>query len=238
MGDDNALLLQILFYESGVRVRATETSVATARWEPPDVLTPETMKAASFSVEASDARGVTVACATSGERVNVQFEPLRIDVESSDGVQLVSLNARSLLHFEQRKAAPAAPAGEDAAAAEVDHSVEDGREILDWGEDGTPIYAAAADDGGDDAAAAASSAVPAATPPPTDDRDAPESFGGHTDTKPNGGNSVGLDVAFPGSSHVYGIPEHATGMALKDTDGGGDGAYSDPYRLYNLDVFE
>uniref|UniRef100_UPI00398F29BD neutral alpha-glucosidase AB-like n=1 Tax=Pristiophorus japonicus TaxID=55135 RepID=UPI00398F29BD len=44
--------------------------------------------------------------------------------------------------------------------------------------------------------------------------------------------SVGLDFSLPGFEHVYGIPEHADTLKLKTTDGG------DPYRLYNLDVFQ
>lgn len=52
-----------------------------------------------------------------------------------------------------------------------------------------------------------------------------------------------LDTA--GSDHVYGIPEHATSMALKTTTASADGNddapsshFSEPYRLYTLDVFE
>lgn len=63
-----------------------------------------------------------------------------------------------------------------------------------------------------------------------------QSFGGHTDTTPYGPTSVGMDFTFDGFSHVYGIPEHATSMALGPTRG--DGVSSDPYRLFNLDVFE
>lgn len=44
-----------------------------------------------------------------------------------------------------------------------------------------------------------------------------ESFGGSTDTKPRGPESVALDVAFPGYDFVYGIPEHASSMSLKTT---------------------
>ena len=89
-----------------------------------------------------------------------------------------------------------------------------------------------------------------------------ETFNGHTDTRPRGPMAVVLDLSFPGDDvHVYGIPERATGLSLRDTtarkeeDGDdGDGAaetrretddakervetYSEPYRLYNLDVFE
>uniref|UniRef100_A0A4W4HH38 Neutral alpha-glucosidase AB n=1 Tax=Electrophorus electricus TaxID=8005 RepID=A0A4W4HH38_ELEEL len=55
--------------------------------------------------------------------------------------------------------------------------------------------------------------------------------------KPNlflflGPTSVSLDFSLPGVEHVYGIPEHADNLKLKTTEGG------DPYRLYNLDVFQ
>ena len=49
--------------------------------------------------------------------------------------------------------------------------------------------------------------------------------------------SVGSDIGFPGAKALYGIPEHATSLALKPTTES-HGAYSQPYRLYNLDVFE
>lgn len=44
-------------------------------------------------------------------------------------------------------------------------------------------------------------------------------------------------MTFPRHGVVYGIPEHATGLALPTTTGP-NAVYSDPYRLYNLDVFE
>lgn len=44
-------------------------------------------------------------------------------------------------------------------------------------------------------------------------------------------------MTFVNYEHVYGIPEHASSFALKSTTGG-QGEYSEPYRLYNLDVFE
>ncbi|KJE88713.1 neutral alpha-glucosidase AB [Capsaspora owczarzaki ATCC 30864] len=63
-----------------------------------------------------------------------------------------------------------------------------------------------------------------------------ETFKTWTDSKPNGPESIGLDISFPGVKHVFGIPEHASPTALKPTKG--DGISSDPYRLFNLDVFE
>lgn len=55
----------------------------------------------------------------------------------------------------------------------------------------------------------------------------------HKDTKPKGPESIGFDVSFPNVEHVYGIPEHASTLSLKTTK-----PDTDPYRLYNLDVFE
>ncbi|GLH04970.1 uncharacterized protein GBIM_10615, partial [Gryllus bimaculatus] len=59
-----------------------------------------------------------------------------------------------------------------------------------------------------------------------------ENFKSHHDTKPYGPAAVALDFSFVGAHHAYGIPEHADSFALKSTKN------TDPYRLYNLDVFE
>ncbi|XP_061900190.1 neutral alpha-glucosidase AB isoform X3 [Entelurus aequoreus] len=59
-----------------------------------------------------------------------------------------------------------------------------------------------------------------------------ETYKSFTDSKPNGPTAIGLDFSFPGVEHVYGIPEHADSLRLKTTENG------DPYRLYNLDVFQ
>lgn len=64
-----------------------------------------------------------------------------------------------------------------------------------------------------------------------------ETFGGNTDSKPRGPESVGIDISFPGYEHVFGIPEHADSLSLRETRGG-TGNHEEPYRLYNSDVFE
>ncbi|KAK2067888.1 hypothetical protein P8C59_001591 [Phyllachora maydis] len=64
-----------------------------------------------------------------------------------------------------------------------------------------------------------------------------ESFGGNTDSKPRGPESVALDISFVGFEHVYGIPSHAGPLSLKETRGG-EAKYTEPYRMYNADVFE
>ncbi|ERT00466.1 alpha 1,3-glucosidase [Sporothrix schenckii 1099-18] len=64
-----------------------------------------------------------------------------------------------------------------------------------------------------------------------------ETFGGNTDSKPRGPESVALDISFVGYNHVFGIPSHTGPLSLKETRGG-DGNYVEPYRMYNADVFE
>ena len=44
-----------------------------------------------------------------------------------------------------------------------------------------------------------------------------EDYKSHHDSKPYGPSSFGVDLSFPGSNHVYGIPEHADSLALRDT---------------------
>ncbi|XP_010906080.1 probable glucan 1,3-alpha-glucosidase [Elaeis guineensis] len=71
-----------------------------------------------------------------------------------------------------------------------------------------------------------------------DDEDWEERFRGHTDTRPHGPQSISFDISFHGADFVYGIPEHAsTSLALRPTSGPGV-EFSEPYRLFNLDVFE
>ena len=68
-----------------------------------------------------------------------------------------------------------------------------------------------------------------------------DNFGGHRDSMPLGARSVGLDISFPYAQHIYGIPEHATSLALPTTVSSSalrTPEYSEPFRLYNLDVFE
>ncbi len=162
--------------------------------------------------------GATICDSSKVVCLHVAYRPLLIQLTRSGNV-VVTFNRGGLLHFEQRHApnplpaAPAAPAEGDAAAAAAD----------------------------------AAAAPAAAAPTPLSDEELVfpydvdgmrgESFGGHTDTNPKGPSALSVDVAFEGASHVYGLPEHATSLSLKRTAGEG-AAYSDPYRLFNLDVFE
>lgn len=68
-------------------------------------------------------------------------------------------------------------------------------------------------------------------------------FSGNQDSRKKGPTSFGLDISFTKSKAIYGIPEHASSLALKSTrgiDGNTKKVFtrSDPFRLFNLDVFE
>lgn len=64
-----------------------------------------------------------------------------------------------------------------------------------------------------------------------------ETFGGNTDSKPRGPESIAMDITFPGFQHVYGLAEHTSPLSLKETRGG-EGNFDQPYRFWNADVFE
>lgn len=71
----------------------------------------------------------------------------------------------------------------------------------------------------------------------------PTFFENQPDTRKNGPTSMGMDITFLKSKAIYGIPEHATSLSLKSTRGISEAndkvfTHSDPYRLFNLDVFE
>ncbi|ETL47142.1 hypothetical protein F441_03217 [Phytophthora nicotianae CJ01A1] len=161
-----------------------------------------------------------------------------------DGEKVVSTNDDGLFHYEIRQDRVDAAAQADAAANQAAVDAHEGKTIVDYGEDGLAIY----DDG-----TVQKKEEQSATRTTTVDADGnvegwEESFGGHTDKKKFGPSSIGLDVSFHGSvgapRSLYGIPEHASDFVLKDTiepsDEGEDKrkVVTDPYRLYNLDVFE
>ena len=64
-----------------------------------------------------------------------------------------------------------------------------------------------------------------------------ESFKNFQDSKPKGPQALSMDVSYVGMAHVFGIPEHSSHLSLPVTIENGD-PVSEPYRLYNLDVFE
>ncbi|KAG3120958.1 hypothetical protein PI125_g671 [Phytophthora idaei] len=161
-----------------------------------------------------------------------------------DGEVVMSTNDDGLFHYEIRQDRADAAAQTGAALDQAAVDAHGGKTIVDYGEDGLAIY----EDGTVQKKKEHLATTTATVGADGNVEGWQESFGGHTDKKKFGPSSIGLDVSFHGSvgapRSLYGIPEHATDFVLKDTiessdkGGGKRKVVTDPYRLYNLDVFE
>ena len=136
-----------------------------------------------------------------------------------------------MLHFEYHRSRQGEPSLAVAQGGEKDKHK--GKKIVGYWEDGLAIY----EDGSREEKAGDVSEEGRENLEEDGDGFWEESFGGHRDSKPFGPASVGVDVSFPGSQHLYGLPEHASSMVLQTTKGEG-AHYKEPYRMYTLDVFE
>ena len=164
-------------------------------------------------------------------RVILQLDPFALYVQR-EGVTLVALDN---LQFEVRQRKDGTTddvvtKAEEEEADEAAAEAKEEKEIVGYWEDGLAIYA----DGTRE-----EKKNPARRQLSEADEIGlwEENFGSHKDSKPYGPMSVGMEISFPQSKHLYGIPEHASSTRLKTTTGEGS-HYDEPYRLYNLDVFE
>eukprot|EP01043_Picozoa_sp_COSAG02_P017594 COSAG02_NODE_800_length_17049_cov_14.510737_12_plen_980_part_00 len=239
------LALEVTFLGSGI-ARARITEPKYPRWEVPDIIEPlaqtphRTLQPGDPKAPAgTPAAGSGIAIAYGAESTNsvlvITYKPFKLE-QYINGELAISANSRSLFHFEHRhhKGEAVAPA---AATATTEDDTKSTKKIVDYDEHGRAIY----EDGTTSADEVPAEAVETAPPPPGDeDCDGcwEENFQSHVDTKPLGPSSVGMDLNFHGAAYVYGIPEHATQMALKPTGGSRTGDWAEPYRLYTLDVFE
>uniref|UniRef100_A0A7S4K6T3 Glucosidase II subunit alpha n=1 Tax=Odontella aurita TaxID=265563 RepID=A0A7S4K6T3_9STRA len=173
----------------------------------------------------------------------------------------VSVGDGGMMHFEVRRAKEAGAEGNDDANSdalpddndaveEEEGETEEGegaeeeekkeKEVVGYWEDGLAIYSdGTREERKVEGEAEAEHRKLLEEQSPDLDREGmwEESFSSHHDSKPNGPMSVGLDITFPSSRHIFGLPEHASSLVLQTTHGEG-AKYNDPYRLYNLDVFE
>lgn len=209
------LLLELWGLQGNMtRIRIKELNPLRPRFEVPDVLVAEP-PVERLAVTGRDEGSLELSLGPAGHRLLVTEKPFRMDLLQGREL-LCSVNARGLLFFEhlrQRRDSdtPREPTAEEGAAAEGQEEAAGGTE-----------------EAGDQSEKPTEAAAEAAEEPGSWE----ETFKTHTDTKPNGPTSVGLDFSLPGFEHVYGIPEHAESLRLRTTEGG------DPYRLYNLDVFQ
>ncbi|KAJ4496712.1 glycoside hydrolase family 31 protein [Lentinula lateritia] len=140
--------------------------------------------------------------------VAVDYDPLRVRLRRGGEDQIV-LNGRGLLHMEHFRSQTLKETIEEVAS---DENAE-GQEVLQ-------VENVRAWFEGD-----------------SEDAYWEEKFSSWTDSKPKGPESLSLDITFPNHGTVYGIPQHATNLSLPSTTGDSP-SYTDPFRLYNADVFE
>ncbi|KAL0955609.1 hypothetical protein HGRIS_001845 [Hohenbuehelia grisea] len=155
--------------------------------------------------------------------VVVTFEPLKVALLRNGKEQIV-LNGQGLLHMEHFRTKAPEPAPETTSTdASAEATGEASGEVVG---------------GSEDQAQAVIQTKPNAWFE-GDEEDAywDEAFSSWTDSKPKGPESLSVDITFPNHAHIYGIPQHATRLALPTTTGESP-FFEDPYRLYNADVFE
>ncbi|CAH8849245.1 unnamed protein product [Trichobilharzia szidati] len=169
----------------------------------------------------------------SGDKAVVHYKPFHIDF-LLDNTVVASVNRRNLLHFEHQRNKPVV---EKQSTEENNHTSgethnQDTSSVKDSDKSSSDSDvskdSATVDENKVDEQQPHSSSQDTVSSDPTWS----EHFKEHLDSRPHGLNSISLDFDFHGFNHVYGIPEHADGFVLKSTSNG------DPYRLYNLDVFE
>ena len=186
----------------------------------------------------------------SGMCLLIQMEPFFMvalyRISDISAGPILELNRDQLLHTEIRrtKKSEEKEEVEESAAITADAETTDkidnpDKEIVGYWEDGLAIYA--------DGTREEKKVIPEESEQDAEhethrklletDQDGQweETFGSHVDTKPNGPMSVGIDISFPQSQHVYGIPEHASRAelqtTLRRTLHDEDAYYQEPYRL-------
>jgi len=201
------LLLQLNAYASGmVRFRLGELGSVYPRHVIPagDVVTDPPPAAAADIKVADDAAATTLSfTSASGTAIKaiLQHSPVSLEV-SADGRVIQKLNARNYLNFERYRKPKARLPPDSSSDAKA---LPDQEQVL--------LDAAAHPFGLDTHGLWE------------------EDFGGHTDKKPRGPASLGMDVTFAGDvPSLFGLAEHMTKASLP--------FYEEPYRFFNLDVFE
>ncbi|KAJ7840497.1 glycosyl hydrolases family 31-domain-containing protein [Mycena olivaceomarginata] len=151
--------------------------------------------------------------------VVVAFEPLTVSLLRGGKPQVV-LNGRGLLHMEHFRNKKVEETKTEEAAPSPEEGAEDAAEQIVLQAEAEPELNPRAWFEGE-----------------TEDDWWEERFSTWTDSKPKGPESLSIDISFPSHGTIYGIPQHATRLALPTT-AGDPPTFTDPYRLYNADVFE
>lgn len=196
----------------------------------------------------------------SSKRIRVWFSPFRLEyMNMNDDNVLAVMNEHSRLFIEELRKKPtpeptqepspspkeseggapsASPEGSssdapkesptESVASQADYDIDDDEYDYE-GDD---------EEGNDDGVTSKLAEVEEPSPEDTCSGCWEEKFQSHTDSKPRGPESVGVDISFPFADNLYGLPERTARFSLEDTVDVDGNVVSEPYRLYNLDVFE
>uniref|UniRef100_A0A674D0E5 Neutral alpha-glucosidase AB n=1 Tax=Salmo trutta TaxID=8032 RepID=A0A674D0E5_SALTR len=216
INDNNKVRLLLELYRlqgNMTRVKINELKPLKPRFEVPDVLINDP-PTEPLSLLSRDENGVVLSLGADSQRLIVSAKPFRLDIMEGREV-LLSLNSRGLLAFEHLRIRKDTKL---CVCFSLSHSKVDPEGTENKEETEAANEPAEGEEAKEDEK--------------VEDGMWEETFKSHTDSKPNGPSSISLDFSLPGVENVYGIPEHADSLKLKATDGG------DPYRLFNLDVFQ
>ncbi|XP_054997010.1 neutral alpha-glucosidase AB isoform X1 [Sorex araneus] len=208
------------------RIRIDELEPRRPRYRVPDVLVAEP-PTARLSISGRDDNSVEFTVAEGPYKIILTAQPFRLDLLEGRSL-LLSVNARGLLHFEHQRAPRVSFS--DKLSVTLGSIWDKIKNLFSRQGSRDPAEGneAQPEENAEDHDKAESHEKAEREEPGAWE----ETFKTHSDSKPYGPTSVGLDFSLPGMEHVYGIPEHADNLRLKVTEGG------DPYRLYNLDVFQ
>lgn len=229
-----SLTMTLEGYMTGVlRLRITETHpLHGPRWEPKDILetnlvpTPLVMVTAAAAtsdvadgptmdaLKSGDAHAYWLEAVSSPVAVIHLHPSFRVEMWQK-GERTMSINPSGRFYFEHHRARDDNTKALPALTAEDIHQ---GKEIVDYGEDGLAVYADGTKQQKADETADAESK---SAHNMANDALWEESFGSHSDSKPFGPSSVGMDIRFDGASYLYGLAEHAAPMNLPNTEGEG-----------------
>ncbi|XP_023700696.2 neutral alpha-glucosidase AB-like isoform X1 [Paramormyrops kingsleyae] len=220
INDNNKVRLLLELYRlqgNMTRLKINELKPLRSRFEVPDVLVGEP-PTKPLSMVSRDEAGVVLSLGTDAHQLVLNARPFRLDIVEGARV-LLSVNGRGLLAFEHLRPRKDTLSKISSTVGSMWDSIKNmfssNTQKDSEGEETT--------EGAQEQGEEREEEEPGMWE---------ETFKSHVDSKPNGPSSISLDFSLPGVEHVYGIPEHAENLRLKTTDKG------DPYRLYNLDVFQ
>lgn len=199
-------------------------------------------------VVSQDDTKIVVESVSKKSRMEITFHPIHI-AYYVNGELKITVNDKNLFYFEVTRTKAA-----DHPETVQEVNVVEEKKIVDYTEGGHAIYedgtiegetaptepaseAEVSADGSTVASDPSSESSESSVDSEKEDETGywEETFGGKTDSKPFGPQSVGADITFHSNEGLYGLPQHSSSFRLKSTV---SGDYSEPFRLFNLDVFE